>query len=242
MNERERDLIAALADGSLHDESQARALLESSDEALAEYRLQLAALEALSRAGSAAMLESERSALHRDLWTELRAEKAKARSTAGIYGWSLAAAILFVVVGLAAVLGGGVLGGEDTASLEEVSSQLGSPAADMATEETMEAADAPGGEAAMVSPAAQAYFAEQADSLRRGDELSRQADGDAEDEDCLFRAGLSGHEVAAVVGEEPGAGVAGRYLAAVPAGEAIGAATPVHFVDSASCEQFYTDR
>ncbi|MGH8945655.1 MAG: hypothetical protein ACRDVL_05860, partial [Acidimicrobiia bacterium] len=63
MNEREHQLIAALAEGSLEDESEARSLLERSDEAQAEYRLQVAALQALVEVGSASLQETERAEL-----------------------------------------------------------------------------------------------------------------------------------------------------------------------------------
>jgi hypothetical protein len=117
----------------------------------------------------------------------------------------------------------------------------------MATEETTAAGEAfsaadEGGAVAPVSPAAEAYFADQADRLRRGEALTRATDSDAADQDCLADAGLPDHEVAAVVGEDEGAGVPDRYLAAVPAGEPIGPDTAIHFVDSDRCQVVYTDR
>lgn len=241
MNERERDLIAALAEGSLEVEAEALALLESSDEARAEYRLQLVALEALSEVGQATMTEGERAGVRRDLWTRMRAEKAKARS-ARIYGWSMAAAVLFVVVGLAAVLGGGLLARSgDDASMEA----FAETAADLAeTESTGEAGASPAasGEAAMPESVADRYFAEQADRLRQSEHRSLPADGGDEDPDCLGRAGLPDHEVVATLNEDGSAPVEGRYLATVPSGEPIGPDTPIDFVDADRCEVVYTDR
>lgn len=237
MNERERELIAALAEGSLQDDTEARSLLEGSAEAQAEYRLQLAALQALSELSPAELSGSERADLRRDLWARLRAEKAKARSTVGIYGWSLAAAALFVIVGLAAVLGNQAQSGGDAAEgFEEISSGLAEAADTTAASDTFAAADS-GAEAA--APAEQ-YFAAQARRLRSGDDdLQRASDGEAGDQECLAEAGIPNHEVVAVVGEDEG--VPERYLAAVPAGETIGPETPIHFVDATTCDLVYSD-
>lgn len=245
MRERERELIAALAEGSLEDETEARALLDASPEAEAEFQLQLAALDALSVASPVEMTELERAQLNRDLWARLRAEKVKTRSAAGVYGWSLAAAALFVVVGLAAVLGGGIL---NLAQSGEDSTEATTSASDEASQETMEAADADtfaegdGGAAAMPSPSAQSFFEEQAERLRRGDTLRGSAAGtDSEDDAaCLQRAGLTDHMVAAVLDQDDTAPIEGRHLAAVPSGEEIGPETPVHFVETETCERVYT--
>jgi hypothetical protein len=246
MNERERALIGALAEESLDDETEAWALVESSDEARDEYRLQLAALEALSGVGSATMTESERAGLQRDLWTKVRAEKAKSRSTTGIYGWSLAAAALFVVVGLAALLGGGYLnqaqfGDAAAETFEET-------AADQAegTESTTEAAAAPADEGSSVmsdDARARHYFAEEADRLRRGDAayLGGEGDGAERSSTCLARADLEDHEVVAVLNEDGSAPVEGVFLVAVPEGETVGPDTPMQFVDADRCELVYTD-
>ena len=246
MRENERKLIAALAEGSLEDETEARALLDASPEARSEFQLQLAALDALSVASPVEMTELERAHLNRDLWARLRAEKAKTRSAAGVYGWSLAAAALFVVVGLAAVLGGGILGGDDAAF--DAATEATAAASDEASQETMEAADADafaegdGGAAAMPSPSAQSFFDEQAERLRRGDTLRDSAAGTDSEEDaaCLQTAGLTDHVVAAVLDQDGTAPIEGRHLAAVPSGEEIGPETPVHFVETETCEEVYT--
>ncbi len=243
MRDHEREMIAALAEGSLEDETEARALLESSAEARAEYQLQLDALRALSAAGAIMMTESERAVLHRDLWARLRAEQTRPTATAGVYRWSLAAAALFVVVGLAAVLGGGVLNQADSGE-DMAREAVEATAADEAdtTMAAAESADALAGDAAAsMSPDAQEYFAEEAARLRRSGTSYRTAADDPEEEDCLARAGLFDHEVIAVVGEDDAAPVPGSYLAAVARGEDIGVDTPIHFVDSDACEVVYTD-
>lgn len=240
MHEHERELIAALAEGSLEDETKARALLETSPEARAEYRLQLDALAALEGAAPTEMTEVERARLHRELWTQVRADKAKTRSTAGIYGWSLAAAALFVVVGLAAVLGGGMLGGQD-AALEEISSGLA--ADDTATEETersFAAADEAGGATAM-SAEAREYFDREAGRIRADQPAAETSDGDAGLwAECLDDAALHDHRVIAVLDADENAPVAGQYLAAVPTAEPVGPDTPIHFVATDTCDLVHT--
>lgn len=241
MHEHERELIAALAEGSLEDETKARALLETSPEARVEYRLQLDALAALEGASPTEMTEVERARLHRELWTQVRADKAKTRSTAGIYGWSLVAAALFVVVGLAAVLGGGMLGGQDAAeTFSEISDALGSPGADMATEETFAAADE-GGEASLPADSRE-YFDREADRLRTDQaERAMESDGDAGLwAECLDDAALHDHRVIAVLDADEDAPVAGQYLAAVPPAEPVGPDTPIHFVATDTCDLVHT--
>lgn len=246
MREHQRELIAALAEGSLEDETDARALLDASPEARAEYQLQLAALDALSGAAPAEMTEMERVQLNRDLWGRLRTEEARTRSAAGIYGWSLAAAALFVVVGLAAVLGGGILGGEDAGF--DAATEATITAGDEASQETMEAADADtfaegdGGEAAMPSLSYRSYFEEQAERLRQGDrqrDLGTRTESE-DDATCLQTAELIDHEVAAVLNEDGTAPVEGRHLAAVPSREEIGPETTIHFVETETCVVVYT--
>ena len=246
MREHERELIAALAEGALEDETEARALLDASPAARAEYTLQRAALDALSVASPVEMTGLERAQLNRDLWSRLRAdEKVKTRPASGIYGWSLAAAALFVVVGLAAVFGGGMLGGED-AGFDAATETIA--ASDEASQETMEAADADtfaegdGAAAPMPSPSAQSFFDEQAERLRRGDELRGSAAGTESEEDaaCLQRARLTDHVVAAVLDQDGTTPIEGRHLAVVRSGEEIGPETPVHFVETEICEVVYT--
>lgn len=242
MHEHERELIAALAEGSLEDETKARALLETSPEARAEYRLQLDALAALEGASPTEMTEVERARLHRELWTQVRADKAKTRSTAGIYGWSLVAAALFVVVGLAAVLGGGMLGGQDAAeTFSEISDALGSLTADMATEETFAAA-AEGGETASLPADSREYFDREADRLR-AEQTQRAMESDGDGDlwaECLERAGIEDHRVIAMLDADENAPVVGQYLAAVPLAEPVGPDTPIDFVATDTCEVVHT--
>ncbi len=119
MHRHDLDLIAAFAEGSLDDATEARALVESCEECRDEYQAQLAALEYLASVPRVAMSDLERAALHRDLWTELRSPPGKKVATPWWYRWSYVAAGLFVVLGLAGVLSGLLRGGgADTASVD----------------------------------------------------------------------------------------------------------------------------
>ncbi|HSK07280.1 MAG TPA: hypothetical protein VK990_07145, partial [Acidimicrobiia bacterium] len=69
MHEHDLDLIAALADGSLPDEAEARALVEVCDVCRSEYGTQLEVLAWVASTPRVEMTELERAALHRDLWT-----------------------------------------------------------------------------------------------------------------------------------------------------------------------------
>ncbi len=125
MHDHDLDLIAALAEGSLHDETAARALVENCPECREEYAGQRAAIEFLASAPEVSMTELERAGLHRDLWTELRSAPATTKQVPWWYRWSYVAAGLFVVVGLAGVLSGQLGQGDQGAALETFS-EIGS--------------------------------------------------------------------------------------------------------------------
>ena len=113
MHRHDLDTIAALADGSLKDETSARALVESCAECRAEYESHTVVIAALAAVEPATMTDLEKAALHRELWTDLRAEAAPAVKTPPWwYRWSYAAAGVFVVVGLVGVVS--QLGGVST--------------------------------------------------------------------------------------------------------------------------------
>lgn len=121
MRDHDLELIAALVEGRLEDETEARALIASSAEAREEYETQRFAYESLRALGTASLTEGERATLHRDVWTELRTEGAtKGTKTPWYYRWAAVAAGMFVIVGLLAVLSG--QGAED--SLDEIANQL----------------------------------------------------------------------------------------------------------------------
>ena len=114
MRDHELELIAALVEGRLEDDTEARALIGSSPEFRAEYEAQKTAYEALSTVGTASLTETERAALRRDVWTGLRTTPATAPSPhPWYYRWVPALAGMFVVVGLVAVISQGLGGGDD---------------------------------------------------------------------------------------------------------------------------------
>lgn len=135
MRDHELELIAALVEGRLDDEAEARALVSSSSELQEEYQAQKLAYESLRDLGTASMSEIERASLHRDVWTAIRSnEKSAPSASPWIYRWVSIAAGLFVVVGLVTVLS---QGGDDAA---ETFSEIG-----QALESGTTSADSDGG-------------------------------------------------------------------------------------------------
>lgn len=105
LRKRDIELIGALVEGNLADETVARALIEQSEEARREYEAQRSAYLALQSARHVEMSDTEKAALHRDLWSELQRSPAPAtRSVPWYYRLAPVAAALIVVVGVLAVL------------------------------------------------------------------------------------------------------------------------------------------
>lgn len=111
MHEHPLDLIAALADGSIGDETEARALIESCQVCRDEYVAQTEVIEWLTTVSTVEMTELEKATLHRDLWTELRNQPTRRSATPWWQRLSYVAAGLLVAVGLVGVLNSGLLGG-----------------------------------------------------------------------------------------------------------------------------------
>jgi hypothetical protein len=245
MHVHDLDLIAALADGSLDDQSEARALVESCPECHQEYETQVAIIAALAAIEPAAMSDFEKAALHRDLWTELRSTPAK-KSTPWWYRLSYAAAGLFVMVGLVAVVNqlGNSNAGEGETFLE-VSSGLdegtdGQTASPLAGEDagdstvttfsaesagtTVVTADSGGGDTPDFKALAdEARLQQLPPSVRTNGSTT-------EDLDCVNAAGLEDQDVVGAVEADR------KYLIAVPEGEDLDADTAVNFVDATTCE------
>ena len=114
MRDHELELIAALVEGRLEDEAEARALIASSPEHAEEYAAQTLAYQTLQEVGIASMSDTERAALHRDVWTALRSRPAARAKNPWWYRWTPVAAGLLVIAGSVAVLSQN-LGGEDAA-------------------------------------------------------------------------------------------------------------------------------
>jgi hypothetical protein len=213
MHEHPLDLIAAFADGSLSDEAEARALIETCQECRAEYLAQTEVIAWLAAAPAVEMTDLEKASLHRDLWTELRNEPARRSATPWWQRLSYVAAGLFVTIGLVGVLNSGVLGGGaesaatttaaaqgfDEAPAEEVpffaeGSDGGESAPEMTTDTTAAATAttaAGAGEDSLTLP-----FAELADEARaRQNDRVVAESTDADFEECLTRVGLDDHVV-----------------------------------------------
>jgi hypothetical protein len=215
MHEHSLDLIAALADGSLSDEAEARALIETCQECRAEYHAQTEVIAWLATAPAVEMTDLEKAGLHRDLWTELRNQPVKRSATPWWQRLSYIAAGLFVTVGLVGVLNSGVLGGggeaaatttaagaeafDEAPAEEEVpfvaqGSDDGESAPEMTTETTAAATEttaAAAGEDSLTIP-----FEELADEARaRQNDRVVAESTDADFEECLTRIGLDDHVV-----------------------------------------------
>jgi len=249
MHSHDLDLIAALADGSLEDETRALSRVESCADCRAEYEAQTSVLAALGSLGSTAMTEHEKAALHRDVWTDLRTGAPAAKSTAPWwYRWSYAAAGLFVIVGLAAIVSQITDGGGTTEQFEETDAAPLSATEAPAAEDTEggddgastylqsapEAADSAGSDAAAES----VDFAALAQALTETGQATRTLTtvDQSVHADCLIEAGLEDYSVIETYSLE-----AGDYVAAV-ANDAPADSETVTFVDLATCEVVYTDR
>lgn len=206
MHEHDLDLIAALADGSLEDEREARSLIETCQVCREEYQVQTRVLARLDAIPREEMTELEKAGLHRDLWTELRREPARAVPVPWWQRLGYVAAGLFVIVGLVAVLNALGGGGDDAALIETMADMAATTTAEEAGElfgddRAGGGAPADEGEAATTTTAAEASaqlaFDELVDSareIRRSDSFKTMS-LDSESEQCLARLGLGDHQV-----------------------------------------------
>lgn len=263
MRKHEIELVTALAEGTLEDETEARALVASSEKARSEYEAQRIALDALATVSPATLTDSEKAALHRDVWTELSARPSgPQKATTWYFRWSYAAAGLFLVVGLFAVLNTGGFSGGDEAATEELaaSSDAGETAdATVATGGADQAAGAPtvAGDSAADVEAGTAdpiveFFREQASRVRSGQlypalafpEKDRSSVA-TENSACLTSAGLDEYETLGEITFDEalsyGLNPETPYLVAVPAGFPINESTPVAFVDLLTCDRIHID-
>lgn len=271
MRDHEQELIAALVEGRLDDESEARALISASSAVREEYEAQKLAYEALRGAGPAPLDASERSALHRDVWVSLRADT-DGRPTKAAWYSRLApvAAGLIVVVVVATVLfpGGQDAGDEETAPLAADSATSASTSIAAASEgaggdvddgETSGTTQESGEDAEQTpTDGAAAFYSSEAERVREGDfgegnlETFNARTRDAtEIEECVDAAGLSGFQVVATLDEPPPEdGATDTTTTTGPPEAAIAVAVPedaelgtaaVAFVDLDTCEVVYTD-
>lgn len=261
MREHELELIAALVEGRLENESEARALIESSPELTEEYEAQKLAYETMRDAGTASLRETERAALHRDIWTELRSGSPEpAAKTPWYYRWAPVAAALLVVVGLVSVLGqGGDEAGDETFTVAADSAETTTTAAasddgaapgDGQQTETTGGDDGGSEEAAAadtLSEEALDVYQREAELLRQGvygERLRSYDSADTTIETCVEESGLDDYRILATLSapmEETDTPEDERRLAVAYPEDAQLEAAPISFVDLEACEVVYTD-
>ena len=263
MRDHDLELIAALVEGRLEDEAEARALIASSAEAREEFEVQKLAYESLRSTGSASLTAEERAALHRDVWTELRARAPVERRVPWYYRWAAVAAGLFVVIGLVSVLSG-----QDVATtFDEIAGDLsgdGEGAAATAGDET--AADSGGDDSRAESAPTDtteamsegtttaeasdlddtSFYETEAARVRQGEFTTYlqayEEDEDGESEACLEQAGLIGHgPVATLTRPDPTASGLDESIVVAAPEQSVLAEAPLAFVDLATCEVVFLD-
>lgn len=247
MRKRDIELISALVEGRLDDESEARALVESSRAHREEYEAQKLAYDALTSIPNVTLTESEQAVLRRDVWSQLqsqpRATKAKAPWA---LRWSFAAAGLFVVVGLFLAVDLTQSSSNDSGEVFfEISSSLddgedgATRGAETEAAETTSAAsteeDLEGAAALDMAMPPVEVFAELAAQARSGELSSEQTRTKEQRSSCLETAGLGDHQVIGEVLEDE------LYLLAIPDGEVLGPDTPITFVQADLCLVSYID-
>jgi len=241
MHKHDLDLIAALADSSLEDETEARALVETCPECEAEYRAQVEILGVLASTPPAMLSEFEKAALHRDLWTELPKEPGRS-ATPGWYRWSYVAAGLLVVVGLAGVLNGQLGGSDQGGSFSEISSGLDTATADDGGAQPFADLDPAGGEAESAETTMAAEeglalpfpdLAEEARAQQRAGDRSQMSTETSKIETCLEGAGLTAHTVVQELELDQ------RYLVVMPEDEDV--EQTVTFIAVDDCSVVFVD-
>jgi hypothetical protein len=269
MRDHELELIAALVEGRVEDESEARALIESSPELQAEYEAQKTAFEALSALGTASLTETERSSLRRDVWTELRAPVASAPSRSPwYYRWVPALAGMFVLVGLVAVIsqGGGDDASESVARLnveptaaDGADAGAGEVGADADEDEAMEeiaTTSAATEDDLALSPPAVDFYSAQASMVRSGaleEEPTAETtqSPEAAAAPCLEAARLAGYVPLTILtapiesdtvdlGSIPVPSESNPVIVAIPEGANLASAV-IAFVDQDSCQVIHLD-
>jgi hypothetical protein len=267
MRDHDLELIAALVEGRLEDETEARALIVSSAEAREEYEAQKLAYESLRAMGTADLTEEERAVLHRDVWTELRTETApKETKTPWYYRWAAVAAGLFVVIGLVAVLSGQ----EVADTFDEIAADLSGDGEEGAAATTTAAGatdmDSGGDDAgpesaptetteamregtttAAANDASATFYEAEAARVREREFTGRLQAFEEEEESgevdaCLVEAGFIDYRPVATLTRPDPAGSDGEepLVVAAPV-QTVLAEAPLAFVDLETCQVIYTD-
>lgn len=237
MAKRDIELIVALAEGRLEDESEARALIERSPRLRAVYQAQTRAIEAMATLPPVEMTDTERAALHRGLWTSLTLKPASLPARRGVglprFGYATGAAVL--VIGLIAALGQiGTSGDDGAATLDRIDTageSLGGIPPSVTT--------APAAEPLLGGDIAE-LFSDYAGMARSGSLDYSLAEDTAtpttRESSCLEEAGLADHTILGDI-EEAGR----RYLVAAPEDTTLGPSTPIAFVDLETCQIVFLD-
>jgi hypothetical protein len=231
MRRRDIDLIMGLVDGTIDDEAEARARVMSSPSLRAEYEAQLRAREALRAVPIAALSDTERASLRRDVWTGLTASEG---SKPRVSRWVYATAGGFALVATVAVAG--LLGGNgDMAGVVAVESDGGSESP-VTTATMSTAGDAAVPEATAAPPEAtdEDQFAAFAMQAREG--AIPVETPDEATTSCLEQAGVGDLDFIGEA-EEDGA----RYALLAPDLETLGTETPIVFVDLETCSVTHRD-
>lgn len=263
MRRRDIELMAALADGSLEDETEARELIAGSAEHRAEYEAQLSVIEALSSVESAQMTRSEKTSMHQHIWSTLRAHpEPKRKAMPWYFRLGYAAVGLLVVVGLLNALD---LGGADSASDGIAAEMDESLTADLqeapkTTEQATRNADAAEagedttGQAGGLAPDTsldeflQRSLADSAEEIRAGElpldpitaESFAQADVAEQNSECVSEAGLIGYEALTFVEFEDAEHEPVSFLVALPQAAEVSPETPVVFIRPGDCTIVFT--
>lgn len=251
MRDHDLELIAALAEGRLDDESEARALIESSPEAAAEFEAQRVAIVALSSSGPAALTEHERALLRRQVWTELRGGTRQSKAAPRYLRWAPAMAALLLVAGVLGVMAPRMMGGGADEAMQEFSrgAESGDTVADAADGDAAPGGDdagqptqplaattTAGGAASLaIDEETESFLADYAARVRDGYRPYTTKGEEASREDCLAAAGLADHTILGVV-EAPDRS---EYLVA-SADEPVEQAS-ISFVDLQTCTVAYVD-
>lgn len=261
MRRHEQELISALVEGRLEDETEALTLVATSETMRSEYEAQKLAYEALTAIPPAQLSDHESAALRRDVWTELQAQPTPlSAKTPWYFRWSTAAAGLFVVVGIVTITNLGGIGGQDASTVafsETTSAAVLAPERGVADEEGADdgtAAPSAGAAAAedlpvIPDPTLQAFNL-MSEELRLNDprlsgisslELQAFATDHAA---CLTEAALEGYETVSeffhTTIEDYGT-LETAYLAAVLIDQPTGPKTPVAYVVLSTCTVIYID-
>lgn len=270
LRNRDIELIAGLAEGTLEDEAEARALLDRSDEARAEYEAQSSVFEALRAAGPARMSDDEKAGLRREIWTELRRDPSPTTaSTRWVYRLAPVAAALVLVVGALAVLNRGLQGADETAeTFADTAGELSAAPTEAASTGGLESTDddaaEPVGEgdggldvaedlSVPGAMAPDAFFSAIAEMVRSGgltsatqlQRLSAEETLPREVTMCLESSDLAGYVLygrATNVEGEGDQATTTDYLVLIPEGVEMGSDTAVMFVSLANCEVVHVER